>query len=91
MKKKDSNRLRPLLFNAAISGVSPKNRISIRPIHVDTSQGFELPIARDDRMLSSTPTTPNIIENKRSIEGDFEVDYDISFMRTSSRFESGGN
>jgi hypothetical protein len=90
MKNKDSNRVRPLLFNAAISGVSPKSRVTIRPIQLDTSQGFEVPLPEDNRIFSSTPTTPNIIENKRSIKAGMAADYDISFMPTSPRFEIGG-
>jgi hypothetical protein len=57
---------------------------------VDTSQGFEVPITKNSRMISSTPTTPNVIENKKSIEEGLAADYDISFMPTCPRFECGG-
>ena len=63
-KDQPGNRVRPLLFNAGISGVSPKSpTVRVQPIKVDTSQGFEVPIY-NTLLAQSTPSTPNIFDKK---------------------------
>ena len=83
MFQKNNNKVRPLLFNAAISGVSPKNGLRLKPITIDTSQGFEIPSGRIKDRYSTTPSTPKEMDPKLSINAGVSQHYDLDSFSDS--------
>ena len=65
---KNSNKVRPLLVNAPIIGVSPKNGVRLKPLTITTFQTFDDPDKFNHFRLPTSPTTPNDIDNKVSID-----------------------